>query len=87
MNDKGQSALSDRTASIPQFIVSMEGEIYGEDTPENRELVRRIHACVAACEGISTEELENGIVKDMRRVIADVIPLLEDRAENRKQAS
>ena len=63
----------------PHFFLSTEGEIHGEDTPENREMVRRIQACVAACEGISTEELENGIVQDMRRVIADVVPLLEGR--------
>ena len=60
----------------PQFILSTEGEIYGEDTADNREIVRRIHACVNACEGISTEELEKGIVRDMQRVIGEVVPLL-----------
>lgn len=63
----------------PHFVLSTEGEIHGEDTTENREMVRRIHACVAACEGISTDELENGIIQDMRRVIADVVPLLQER--------
>lgn len=66
--------------SIPQFVVTVEGDVLGEDTAENREVVRRIHACVNACEGISTEELERGIVQDMRRVIAGVIPLLERQA-------
>lgn len=68
------------TAQEPaRFVLSTDGELYGKDTPENRELVRRIHACVAACEGISTEELERGVVADMRRVIADVLPVLRSR--------
>lgn len=62
-----------------RFVLSADGELYGRDTPENRELVRRIQACVSACEGISTDELERGIVADMRRVIADVVPLLQSR--------
>ena len=65
---------------IPQFVVTVEGDVLGEDNVENRDIVRRIHACVNACEGISTEELERGIVQDMRRVIAGVIPLLERQA-------
>lgn len=64
----------------PHFLVTAEGEIHGEDTPQNRDIVRRIHACVQACEGISTEELERGIVQDMQRVLAQVVPLLELRA-------
>lgn len=64
---------------VPRFLLTMEGELHGEDTPENREIVRRIHACVNACEGISTEELETGIVQDMRRVIAGIIPILKAR--------
>ncbi len=63
----------------PHFVVSTEGEILGEDTAENREIVRRIHACVNACEGISTEELEAGIIRDMCRTLADVVPLLQER--------
>ncbi len=61
---------------VPQFVISMQGEIFGEDTEENREIVRRIHACVNACEGIPTEELEAGIIRDMRSAIKNVIPLL-----------
>ncbi len=64
-------------SSPPLFILTMEGELRGEDTQENRDIVRRIHACVNACEGISTEELEKGIVQDMRRVLSDVVPLLQ----------
>lgn len=64
---------------MPLLVLTAEGELHGADTLENRELARRIHACVVACEGISTEELECGIVADMRRVIAEVVPLLQDR--------
>lgn len=63
----------------PHFILSADGEVYGEDNPTNREVVRRIHACVNACEGISTEELENGLIGDMRRALDQVVPLLQDR--------
>lgn len=70
----------------PHFVLSASGEIHGEDTPENREMVRRLHACVAACEGISTEELENGIVQDMQRVIAEVVPLLQGQDESHPAA-
>lgn len=66
----------------PYFILSHEGALHGEDTPENRDIVRRIHACVHACEGISTDELESGIVQDMRRVIAEVVPVLKHRVRS-----
>jgi hypothetical protein len=71
----------------PHFIVTAEGEIHGEDTPENREAVRRIHACVNACEGLSTAELESGIVQDMQRVLADVVPLLARRQPKRDRST
>jgi hypothetical protein len=73
--------MSDSTRSIhpPHFVITHDSSLHGEDTPENREVVRRIHACVNACEGISTEELEKGIVQDMRRVLGQVAPLLEER--------
>lgn len=70
--------------SLPHFLLTHEGELHGEDTDENREIVRRIHACVNACDGISTEELEKGIIADMRRVLAQVVPVLEEH--NRKSA-
>ena len=69
------------TMQPPHFVISSEGEILGEDTPENQELVRRMVACVNACDGITTEELENGIISDMRRVIAQTAPLLEERSQ------
>ena len=69
----------------PHFVLTSAGELHGEDTPENREIVRRIHACVAACDGISTEELEQGIVQDMRRIIATVAPILEENIDHRRE--
>lgn len=70
-----------QTIQPPHFVISSEGEILGEDTPENQELVRRVVACVNACDGITTEELENGIIEDMRRVIAQTAPLLQERSQ------
>ncbi|MCA9040862.1 MAG: hypothetical protein KDA65_10980 [Planctomycetaceae bacterium] len=69
------SSETQKTAQ-PQFVVTMDGDIHGEDTPENREIVRRIHACWNACDGIPTAELENGIIQDMRNVISTMIPVL-----------
>jgi len=70
----------------PHFLLTSAGELHGEDTDENREFVRRIQACVAACEGITTEELESGIIQDMRRVIATVAPILEENIDQRRVA-
>lgn len=64
---------------VPRFFITAAGDIHGEDTPSNRDLVRRIYACVNACEGISTEELERGLIQDMRRVIGQVAPLLAEK--------
>jgi len=72
--------------STPHFILTMEGELHGEDSEENREIVRRIHACVNACDGISTEELEKGIVADMRRVLEQVVPVLQQEKRERRSA-
>jgi len=70
----------------PHFVLSSDGELLGNDTAENRELVRRIHACVNACDGISTDELESGIIQDMRRVLAEVVPLLQSQAPGQSKA-
>lgn len=67
------------TSSLPQFIVTTEGEILGEDSPENREIARRIHACVEACEQIPTEELEKGIIQDICKVMGQIVPILEQQ--------
>ncbi len=73
--------MSDQAQPLtgPHFHFSAGGDVYGEDTEESREIVRRIHACVNACEGISTEELEKGIIQDMQRVIAQTAPLLTEK--------
>lgn len=62
-----------------KFVVTPDGELFGRDSEEGRELARRIQACFVACEGIATEELERGIIADMRRVIAGIQPLLRER--------
>jgi len=77
--------------SIPddsiRLVITPEGDVYGEGSAANQELVRRIQACVNACDGITTEELEAGIVADMRAVIAQVAPLLEQaNAQSKKSA-
>jgi hypothetical protein len=68
------------------LVVTSEGELHGEDTPENRELSRRVRACVNACAGIPTEELENGIVADMCRVLNEVVPVLQRQNSERRSA-
>ena len=85
-NATGPEAAPTATpVALPQFIVTAEGDLLGEDSPESREIARRIEAAVAACEGISTEELEAGIVQDMRRVLAEVVPVLQE--QNSRAAS
>lgn len=71
----------------PNFVITAEGELHGIDTPENRELARRVRACVNACEGISTIDLEGGIVRQMLAIVQNVGPLLErEPAPLRKSA-
>ena len=81
--------MSEKTHSTvpkPHFVISTEdGAIHGEETPENQEIARRIHACVTACESLSTEELERGIIQDMQRVLAEVVPVLQDRVPSQQQ--
>ena len=71
----------------PHFVVTGEGDLHGEDNAENRELARRIHACVNACEGISTEELEKGIIQDMRRLLSQLVPVLQERVQKGRPES
>jgi glutamate racemase len=42
------------------------------------EKLRRLQACVTACEGISTAELEDGLIQRMRQALIQVVPLLEE---------
>jgi hypothetical protein len=45
---------------------------------QDAEMLRRIQACVDACDGISTKELEEGVVQDMQRVLRDVAPIIAE---------
>ena len=47
--------------------------------------LRRIKACVIACEGISTIELEGGVIEEMRRTLFRVVPLLEEAQRIKNQ--
>ena len=42
-------------------------------------------SCGDACDGITTEELERGIVQDMQRVIGQVAPLLAEKKDALQQ--
>jgi hypothetical protein len=54
-------------------------QIGGQPTQaQDAEMLRRIQACVDACDGISTEELEEGIVQDMQRVLREVAPIIAE---------
>lgn len=74
--------MPDITTSTPEFVITAEGELHGIDTPENREVVRRIRACVNACEGITTADLEAGVIPQMVAVMQNVQPLLEAMNKN-----
>ena len=65
--------------SETRFIITTDGDILGQYTDENREMIRRFHACLNACEGISTEDLEQGIIQDMCRIMSEVAPILETK--------
>jgi len=67
------------TVRCPHFTITVDGQLLGEDTEENRAITRRIRACVNACEELSTAELENGIIQDMRQVISSMAPLLAEK--------
>ncbi|MDZ4685489.1 MAG: hypothetical protein SH850_10535 [Planctomycetaceae bacterium] len=67
------------TSDPEHLILTAGGDILGSDTPRNRELARRIKACLNACDGISTDELERGVVADMCRVLMQVVPMLEQK--------
>ncbi len=75
--------MSDKPQSMrpPHFIVTVEGDVFGEESPENREIVRRIHACVNACTSLSTDELERGIVDDLQQTVQNIVPLLEEQRD------
>jgi hypothetical protein len=70
--------MSDNQPITYQLILTKDGEIETVNTPEMTEFVRRLTACLNACEGLSTEELERGIVQDMQKAIGEVVPLLTE---------
>jgi hypothetical protein len=65
-----------------QVIVTATGEVHGNDHVDTKELARRVSACINACQGISTTELEQGIVEQMRSALTKVIPMLEQRVHH-----
>lgn len=65
-----------------QLIITAAGDLLGPDTPENQDLARRIRACINACNGLTTEDLENGLIQDLCRTVMQVGPLLQ--AQNRE---
>ena len=59
-----------------------------QPTPEqDAQMLRRIQACVDACEGISTEELEQGVVQDMQRVLREVAPIIAEWSREQRANS
>ena len=71
----------------PHFVLTPGVSLHEEDTPENRGIVRQIYAYVDACDGITIEELEKGIIQDMRRALAQVVPMLEERNRGQQPAT
>jgi hypothetical protein len=63
------------SAQASQITVTIRGDVFGPDTPENRNLARRVRACVNACEGLATEDLEQGVVQQMRQIIRQLAPV------------
>ncbi len=53
---------------------------------QDAEMLRRIQACVDACEGISTEELEQGVIQDMQRVLKEVAPIVAEWSQGQQQS-
>ena len=53
---------------------------------QDAENLRRIRACVNACETISTEDLERGVVQDMQRVLQQVAPIVEEWCREKSRA-
>jgi hypothetical protein len=54
-------------------------------TSDDAAKLRRIQACVDACDGISTQELEEGVVQDMQRVLRDVAPIIAEWSSEQNQ--
>lgn len=67
----------------PHFsLPECEGEPFFDE-----QALRRIQACLTACEGFSTEDLEGGIIDRMRKALIDVVPLIENLKRKGDQPS
>ena len=74
------TADTSKRENLASVVITSDGEVHGDDTPENREIARRIQACVNACEGISTEDLEAGVLRQMVSLLERVGPILEGQS-------
>jgi hypothetical protein len=74
-----QTQVAMELAPSGQLVITAAGDVYGPDTPENQELARRIRACINACAGLTTEDLENGMIQDLCRTMMQVAPLLQSQ--------
>jgi hypothetical protein len=70
-----------------QLIITASGDLLGDDTPENRELARRVKACINACHGLTTEELERGVVQELCQTIRELEPLLKSLRSSSERAA
>jgi hypothetical protein len=64
-----------RSSTVAQITLTAHGDVYAVDSPQTRELARRVQACVNACAGLSTEDLENGLIDQLREVVKQLAPL------------
>lgn len=64
-----------------RLVLTGDGDLLGDDTPANRELARRVRACINACDGFTTEDLERGMIRDLCEIVRQLAPLLEARRE------
>lgn len=75
--DAGQPQVIAMPQEVDQLTLAAQAD------PElNADSFRRIQACLIACEGISTEDLEGGIIGEMRQTLRDLVPLLQGMRRN-----
>lgn len=71
----GQVPSQSSISSVPEIPVAVDDGL-------NDESLRRVQACLIACEGITTDDLEAGIIQEMRQTLKDVVPLLQNLRRN-----
>ena len=69
--------------NLPATSTSCDGEAEFQSPCFDAEDIRRIEACVLACEGITTDDLESGIIRRMQEALVSVVPLLEEAKQMR----